>query len=101
MTTLEVTLTPEIEDFCRQEGIEDTLRTAVDLVREYFPDADGLRTELMWDPDNPSDTWVSLVVTVSGTTADYRDRDDAFLRRWIAEVPWPQGDKVVTTLDIL
>ena len=101
MATLQVTLTPEIEDFCRREGVEDTLRTAVDLVRQYFSDANGLRTELMWDPDNPGDVWVSLVVTVSGAAADYRDRDDAFLRRWIAEVAWPQGDKVVMTLDIV
>ena len=95
MAPLREALNPEILEFCEREGALDALRVAIDLVQQYFPEARELRAELMWDPDDPDDEWISLTYKVQGSLDDIRARDKQMMDHWIAEVPWPPGDKVV------
>ena len=99
MATLQETVAPDVLAFCTREGILDHLRTALDLIQECFPDAQGMRSEMVWDPDS-GEEWAALTVTVSGPEADIAERDHRFVDRWIAAVPWPARDMIVTTLDI-
>ena len=95
MATLQMMLTPETEDCCRREGIEAALRTALELVQEYYPDASGIQAGLMWDLEYPDDEWVSLTFTISGNAEEVAARDDQMLDRRIAAVPRPAVKKVV------
>lgn len=101
MATLQTAITPDVEQFCEEEGLRDHVARALELIQEHFPDAQGVRAELVWDPDIPGDTWVSLMVTLSGPLSEILARDDRFLDHWIAEMPWPEIDKIVVDLDIV
>ncbi len=101
MTTLQDVLTPEIRRFCEDEKLEPHLKRALELIEEHFPDAQGLHAELVWNPEYPDDTWVSLMVTLSGSLSQIIERDDRFVDDWIARIPWPESDKIVVDLDIV
>ena len=101
MATLQEALTPEIQEFCSREGILDALRTAIDLVEEYFPEAHDMRAEIVWDPDNNADEWVSLTFSVHGSVDEVVARENQVTDRWTAEVAWPGVDKVVVLFDIV
>lgn len=101
MTTLSQPLPSDIARFCREQGIEEQLDRALALVNDHFPDARGVYAELMYDPDAPWDTWVSLTVELSGALSDILPRDEQFVHRWVAEIPWPAADQIVVDLDIV
>ncbi|MBI2759866.1 MAG: hypothetical protein HYX51_00360 [Chloroflexi bacterium] len=100
MTTLAEVITPDIARFCAEEQIEPDMERVFALIEELFPDARGLRANLVWDPDIPGDVWVSLTVTLSGSIAEIIHRDDTFVSRWIEDIPWPARDKIVVDLDV-
>lgn len=95
MATLHETLEPEVRAFVEREGIGDALATALRLIGESFPETRDVCIELMYDPENPQDEWVSVTYRLTSPAPDLRDRDAYMLDRYIAEVPWPRRDKVV------
>ncbi len=99
MATLHETITSDALEFCAEHGLLDHLRTAIALVRECFPDARALRGDVIADPESDA-PWVTLTVEISGSVEDLIARDDCFMQRWNEAVPWPDSDRIVTTLDI-
>ena len=100
MTTLQDVLTPEIREFLDRNGILGSLHTALTIVRECFPDATGIRADVVWDPES-GDESVGLIVTVPGTVEEVLKQDDRFMDRWIAEMPWPASDRIVVLPEIV
>ena len=70
-----------------------SLRLALDLMREYFPEIDEIDAELVHDPDT-GEQWVALNVETPLSIAELLARDASFIGRWVAEAPWPERDKI-------
>ena len=88
-------LGPEAQVFCEREGLAPYLARAVGLIHEHFPEVQEMKVELVWDPDTDNDKWLSITATVPLTVAEIIARDNALLDRWLIELPWPKGDKIV------
>jgi hypothetical protein len=72
--------------------------TALQLIERHFPDALGIRAELVEDPDS-SDTAIVLNVAIRGTVAELLPRDDRFMDDWIKQIPEPAIDQIVMLLN--
>jgi hypothetical protein len=94
VTTLPETLAPEVRAFVEREGLRDTLRLAVRLVQDHFPEVCRIDADLVEDPES-DDAWIALTVQVTGPLDELLERDGAFVNQWIAEAPWPARDKIV------
>lgn len=99
MTTVQPALTRAVAGFVEQEGLHDALQHALRLVQECFPGTRRVQVEHLADPES-GEQWLSLVATVPGGPDDVLDREDRFLDRWVADIPWPQVFKVRLALDL-
>ena len=97
MTALLAELTPEVQAFCKREGIAAYLQLAVQLVREHYPEAREMYAEIVYDPDSDEE-WIALHVEVPVDVDEMLARDEPFLDRWIAAAPWPERDKIAIML---
>ncbi len=79
--------TPQsVIDFCLEHGLTEELLSMSNLVKESFPEATHLRTEVIDDPEGEG-SWVTLAVRVpkAGAHESYR----GFVSRMVAEIPTP------------
>src|SRR5262245_12326648 len=86
----------DVRAFCANQGVWEHLQTAIALVERHFPPVQTWRFSLEREPENGEE----CAVIHAEVRDDVRDVDsllscyDAFLSRWVKDVPWPQRDKI-------
>ena len=89
----------DVLQFCERQGILEYLRLADELIARHFPDASALDVEMHEDPET-GDEAVLLRLLVSGNLDDLLQRSQRYTNDWVAQVPWPQREKISITYDI-
>jgi hypothetical protein len=69
LTASNVSIAPEVGEFCAAHGLPAALETAVDHLGRAFPDAERITAEVGQDPDSHH-RWVLLDVLMTGTAAE-------------------------------
>jgi hypothetical protein len=93
VTTLPETLAPEVRAFVEREGLRDTLRLAVRLVQDHFPEVCRIDADLVEDPDT-EEQWLSLNAETPLHVEELLARDAGFLADWTEQAAWPERDKI-------
>jgi hypothetical protein len=60
----QVQLEPPVRDFLTQHGIEAKFQSFCEVVREFFPEANGSLAWLQDDPDEEGRAWVVLEIVL-------------------------------------
>ena len=83
-----MTVDAEVASFCAAEGLSRYVGLATELLRRHFPDV--TEPELVhregWGDDQPA--YLGVSATASGNLDDLGERYRAFIRDWVAAVPW-------------
>lgn len=93
-------LSEEEHAFCEKHGLFPYLPVVEELIKANFPDALGVQTELMKDPEAEGE-WLVIDVRVKGEIEEILDRYDRYTRDWVTKVPWPAREKVALNYIIL
>jgi len=89
----------DVLQFCEQEGILEYLRLADELIARHFPSASALAVEMQVDPETGDEAAI-VRPRVSGTVDDLLKRSQRYTADWVAQVPWPQREKISITYDV-
>lgn len=88
----EVRIPPEVQQFC----IENNLSGALDLAQEFvircFSGIQALKLRLVVDPED-DEKWVEINITVPDT-ANFLTEYNNYTRLLVAEIPWPERNKL-------
>ncbi len=97
---IERQISPEILQFCSQNGILQSLPVAIDLIERHFPSNDKLDLYLEHDPETEEE-WLVLDLTLRGEVDEVLDNYDKYTDHWVSSVPWPQRHKIRLVYNII
>jgi hypothetical protein len=86
--------------FCLTHGILDYVEKAEAIIGRNFRDDCHVYTEIMKDPDIDEE-WLVINVEVQGSVEEVLDMYDKATEEWVAEIPWPERDKLVLSYTIV
>ena len=92
-------LTPEVRDFCAQQGILKYVPTAIDLAKQHFSSIQDIYLRLEDDPE-AGEEWLMIDVTVHGEVDEVVKSHNDYIADWVSLVPWPERDKVRLSYNI-
>lgn len=92
-------LTAEERGRCERDGVVPLIRTARDLVAEFFLNVDDIDVCYEKDPEEDH-SWYALSVTVKGERRDIRKAAKMYRNMWLSHVSWPESRNVRLLLNI-
>ena len=100
MVKTEDFISPEVRNFCAQEGILQYAEGAIDLVQHHFESIQDLALQLQEDPET-GEKWAAVDVTIRGELDEILDAYDRYTGQWVTSAPWPERDKIRLSYNIV
>ncbi len=86
--------------FSKKEKILDQLFHSVELVEKHFKGVSDFNFDVVQDPENPEDEWVSVYFKTKGDVEETVASFDKYTTDWVKRVPWPKRIKILLDYDI-
>jgi hypothetical protein len=86
----------DVVGFSEQHGLADKLDLVVGLVRQTFPEAQGVTVGMEQGPESQH-RWILVDALVSGPAREVRLRHQECVRRLLGLLPWPASTLIRTT----
>jgi len=86
--------------FCANQSLLRYLQLIEDLIRKHFPTVQKISFSLDYDPETCNE-WVNADIQITGDIGQVIDWEDAFIKEWVSEVPYPERDKIRLSSDIM
>ena len=93
-------VTPDALAYCFRHGLRQSLLIAIALLRQCFSSVHACRLRLEQEPET-GEEWLVLDVTLQEDVEKVLAGCDAYTDRWIAQVPWPERDKIQLVYNVL
>src|SRR4051794_19103898 len=90
---LGLNMEPAAAEICASRGLRAHLTTAVRLIQRHFAGVTRLRCEAL-EAHETDERWVLLRFGVGGSVDEAMAAYDRFVDEWVADVPWPERDRI-------
>jgi hypothetical protein len=91
---------PDALTYCLRHGLQQYLLAALTLIRQCFSSVHACRLRLEQDPE-AGEEWLVLEVALQEDVEKVLAGCDAYTDRWVAQVPWPECDKIRLVYNVL
>lgn len=93
-------VTPDALVYCLRHGLQHDLLVAITLIRQCFASVQACRLRLEQEPETAAE-WLVIEITLQADVDAVLASCDAYTDRWIAQVPWPERDKLQLVYNVL